>query len=127
MRPRGGSTTPPNDDRGKFQVQDWCEVKEPTDLKEKVGYINEHLKRAVQFNETEDARRDDSAKLFVNFCSGSNFFNPECWPEGVSKAVSQGISGINKGCGIVVIDFAESDDWKIVRELVEINRNQFRK
>lgn len=117
----------PSDDRGKFTVQDWCEVKEPTDLKEKVGYINEQLQRAVKYNETEDATRDDGAKLFVNFCSGSNFFNKECWPEGVAKAVSEGISGMSTGCGIVVIDYAEANDWKIPRQLVEINKSKFSK
>lgn len=115
----------PNDDRGKFIVQDWCEVKEPTDLNQKVNYVNEHLARAVEYNSTQEATQIETAKLFVNFCSGSNFFNPDCWPEGVSKAVAQGINGMNNGCGIVIIDFAEASEWQIVRQLVQIDLANF--
>lgn len=111
----------PNDDRGKFTVQDWCEINEPKDLSQKVTYVNEQLDRAVKFNTTEDATKQDNAKLFVNFCSGSNFFNPQCWPQGVSEAVAKDINGMGIGCGIVILDYAESSDWKIVRQLVQLN------
>lgn len=117
----------PNDDRGRFDVQDWCEVQEPTDLSTKVKYVNEQLVRAVQFNSTQEATEQDKAKLFVNFCSGSNFFKPECWPRGVSEAVSKDINGLGVGCGIVILDFAESEDWKIPRQLVQTNLDKFQK
>jgi 1-phosphatidylinositol phosphodiesterase len=109
------------DEHDKFTVQDWSEVNEPTDFPTKVGYINEHLQRAVQFNATEEAVQQDRAKLFLNYCSGSNFFNPQCWPQGVATAVSAGITGLGHGCGIVIVDFAEHGDWAIVRQLVDAN------
>lgn len=117
----------PNDDRGKFVVQDWCEVNESSDLNTKVTYVNEQLQRAAQYNSTSEASQTDGAKLFVNFCSGSNFFNPECWPEKVAQAVATGINGMDIGCGIVVIDFAEVSDWQIVRQLVNLNISKFSK
>ena len=109
------------DEHDKFTVQDWSEVNEPTDFPTKVGYVNDHLQRAVQFNTTEEGLQQDHAKLFLNFCSGSNFFNPQCWPQGVATAVSAGITGLGQGCGIVIVDFAEHDNWAIVRQLVDGN------
>lgn len=110
-----------HDEHDKFTVQDWSEVNEPTDFPTKVGYVNDHLQRAVQFNTTEEGLQQDHAKLFLNFCSGSNFFNPQCWPQGVATAVSAGITGLGQGCGIVIVDFAEHDNWAIVRQLVDGN------
>lgn len=117
----------PNDDRGKYIVQDWCEVQEPTDLEEKVKYINEQLKRASEFNATEEACQEDHAKLFVNFCSASNFFNPNIWPRKVADAVSRDIQGLESGCGVVITDYAETDDWKLTRQIVQLNMEKFRK
>ncbi|KAF5093977.1 hypothetical protein D0Z03_002231 [Geotrichum reessii] len=117
----------PNDDRGKYTVQDWCEVQEPTDLEEKVRYINEQLKRASEFNATEEACQEDHAKLFVNFCSASNFFNPDIWPRKVADAVSRDIQGLESGCGVVITDYAENDDWKLTRQIVQLNMEKFRK
>ncbi|CAN6664150.1 hypothetical protein TRVA0_035S01442 [Trichomonascus vanleenenianus] len=108
------------DDRGAFCVQDWCEVMEPNDITKKVGYINDHIKRATEYNST--AQADQSAKLYVNFCSGSNFWNPKCWPRGVSKGVFTGVSGkIGTGAGVIIIDYAEENQWGLVREMVQFN------
>lgn len=117
----------PNDDRGKYTVQDWCEVQKPEDLTQKVQYIKEQLKRASEFNATEEAGNEDHAKLFVNFCSASNFFNPDIWPRSVAEVVSRDIQDLESGCGIVVIDYAESEDWKLTRQLVQLNFEKFRK
>lgn len=117
----------PNDDRGKFVVQDWSEVNEPADFSKKVTYVNDHLQRAVQYNATQDATQDSGAKFFLNYCSGSNFFNPQCWPQGVSKAVAEGINDLGNSCGIVIIDYAETNDWEIIRQLVNLNLTAFSK
>lgn len=111
----------PEDDRGKFVVQDWSEVNEPADFTTKIGYVNQHIERAIQYNATSDATQDHGAKLFINFCSGSNFFNPQCWPQGVSRAVSDGINGMGKSCGIVIVDYAETGDWGLIRQIVHSN------
>lgn len=109
------------DEHDKFTVQDWSEVNEPKDFSTKIDYVNEHLERAVQFNATQEATQQNEAKLFLNFCSGSNFSNPQCWPQGVALAVSEGIKGLDHGCGVVIVDFAEYNNWKFVHQLVYEN------
>lgn len=109
----------PVDDRGAFAVQDWSEVNAPDDFKTKVQYVNDQLQRAVAYNQTAEAV--SSPKLFLNYCSGSNFFNPQCWPQGVATAVAQGMNGLGSGCGIVIIDYAEVGDWELVRQIVNLN------
>lgn len=112
----------PEDDRGSFVVQDWSEVNTPDDFNTKVGYVNNQIQRAVQYNGTEEAVK--TPKLFLNYCSGSNFFNPQCWPQGVAAAVAHGMNGLGSGCGVVIMDYAEKGDWEIVRQIVSLNLTQ---
>lgn len=108
------------DDRGHIVVQDFCEVMEPQHINQKVNYINEHIKRAQEYNATGNA--NDNAKMYINFCSGSNFWNPKCWPKNVAKGVANGCEkNVTKGCGVIIIDYAEQDQWSFVRSLVQLN------
>ncbi|CAH2352147.1 hypothetical protein CLIB1423_05S06700 [[Candida] railenensis] len=106
------------DDRGTFCVQDFCELNTEEDVEKKLGYVKNLAKKANQFNSSQSDN-----KLFVNFCSGSNFFNTDCWPEKVAEAVAKGEvdSSFAKGVGIIVMDYVEADDWKLVKLLVDKN------
>lgn len=107
-----------SDDRGTMCVQDYCELKDTPDLDKKKQYIADQVSRASQFNQTTSS----PDKMFVNFCTGSNFFNPECWPEPASKKLLSGLeSKIGRGCGLVIVDYADENDWAIVRKIVESN------
>lgn len=111
----------PEDDRGRYTVQDWNEVNKPEDIDTKVHYINAHVERAVTFNSTTESSQGDTAKLYVNFCSGSNFWDPRCWPYGVSKGVNKHIESSPAGMGIIILDYAEVGDWSLPRSLVTLS------
>lgn len=113
----------PQDNRGRIDVQDFNEVNEPADVDKKITYINNHIERAVQYNSTADATQEDTAKLFVNFCSGSNFFNKSCWPYEVSQGVRSKINYSNNaiGMGLIILDYAEVGDWEVPRKLIQLN------
>lgn len=108
----------PEDDRGRFVVQDWNEVNSPEDIQKKVHYINAQVERAVSYNATAESTQGDTAKFYVNFCSGSNFWDPRCWPKGVAKGVNANIEANSNGMGFIIIDYAETRDWEIPRKLV---------
>lgn len=105
------------DDRGRFCVQDWCEIEKAEDVKKKVEYVKNLAKKAVDHNKNNDD------KLFVNFTSGSNFFDHDCWPQQVAKAMSENKlqDTFAKGAGVIVLDYADSEDWKLARELIDKN------
>ncbi len=106
------------DDRGEFIVQDWCELNQEEDIEKKANYIKDGIKDAAQYNAT-----NSDPKLYLNFCSGANFFEPSCWPKKVAEGLkSKGIEdSFNKECGIVVMDFVANDDWASTRSLVSFN------
>lgn len=102
------------DDRGTFAVQDFSEIKEPADVDKKMGYVENMMKRSEQYNSTADAQ----PKLFLNYTSGSNFWNPACWPYAVAKGFTDKLSTVvGKGSGITIVDYAETDDWKFVKSV----------
>ncbi|GMM34140.1 hypothetical protein DASC09_014650 [Saccharomycopsis crataegensis] len=106
-----------SDDRGSFSVQDFYDVKQATDIEAKAKYVKEQAQRA------SDYCRDHDDKLFVNFCSASNFFDTACWPEKITEGLTKYglVDSFGKGCGVVVIDYASKDDWNIPRALVAQN------
>jgi 1-phosphatidylinositol phosphodiesterase len=67
--------------------------------------------------------REVQPKLFINFCSAANYFHKNFWPSNVDKAIRK--SNIDdyytKNSGILVLDFADRDDWKLVKNLVNTN------
>lgn len=107
-----------NDDRGIFAVQDFCEIEDVSAIDNKIEYVSSFVKHAIEYNLT-----DSDPKLFINFGSGSNFFNTDCWPQSIAqKMVDAGIhENFGKANGVVVLDYVENDDWKIVKQLVDQN------
>jgi len=115
-----------NDDRGTFQVQDWCEISSIDDISKKAQYIKDLSKIAIDHNSTisnNQDNQDNNGKLFINFCSGSNFFDPNCWPSKIAEGLNSNKinEAFGKGNGIIVLDYCESNDWKLVKELVDKN------
>lgn len=104
---------------GFIAIQDWCEVISPTDIEKKSTYIKNHLKRAIDYNSTTIS--DQVPKLFLNFYSGSNFWNYKCWPRNISRVIKNLPQVLDKSCGIVVMDFANADDWQVIRTIVDLN------
>ncbi|CCE78446.1 Piso0_001069 [Millerozyma farinosa CBS 7064] len=106
------------DDRGTFCVQDFCEIQEESDIEKKVGYVKDLAKKAKDYNSSSS-----DPKLFINFCSGANFFNHDCWPQKVAERVTKNNiqDCFEKGVGVIVLDYVDSDDWKLVKELVDKN------
>lgn len=106
------------DDRGRFCVQDFCEIMCADDVPKKVDYVKNLARKASEHNSTSSDN-----KLFVNFTSGSNFFDTACWPEQVATAMAehQLQDSFGKGSGIIVLDYIEAEDWKMSRELVDKN------
>lgn len=106
------------DDKGEFCVQDYCEFKSDDDVTKKAQYVKDLMKKATDYNST-----NSDPKLFVNFCSASNFFDLAAWPHAVAEKLEE--SKINdsykKGCGVVVLDYVNKNDWKMAHELVDKN------
>ncbi|KAJ8102123.1 PLC-like phosphodiesterase [Lipomyces tetrasporus] len=98
-------------------VQDVCELPTSDAIKEKTQYVESHMIRAAQMG---------SNTLFVNFTTAANFWNPSCWPRAVAKTVRSGIIDALKNttgrCGILIMDFPDSDDWVIVKNVVARNQ-----
>ncbi|AGO10903.1 AaceriAFR607Cp [[Ashbya] aceris (nom. inval.)] len=108
-----------SEDRGAFQVQDFCEVNQSEDITLKAGYVKQLLDTAHTFNSTNP----DTGKMFLNFCSASNFRNPDCWPERIAERMAECriYDSVQKGAGVVVIDYAGMDDWRHTRAIVDSN------
>ncbi|QPG74948.1 hypothetical protein FOA43_002287 [Brettanomyces nanus] len=106
------------DDTGMFCVQDFCEFKSEDDIPKKADLVKDLLNKAKDYNNT-----DNDPKLFLNFCSASNFFDFDTWPHAVAKGLREAkiSDAYGKGCGIVVLDYVNKDDWNPVRELVDKN------
>ncbi|KAK6458631.1 PLC-like phosphodiesterase [Scheffersomyces xylosifermentans] len=106
-----------DDDRGTFVVQDFCEVEKADDIPKKVEYVKDLI------NKAKDYTKDNDNKLFVNFTSASNFFDHDCWPQQIANALLQSKieDSFQKGVGIVVLDYVESDDWILAKKLVDTN------
>ncbi|CAK9440591.1 uncharacterized protein LODBEIA_P46330 [Lodderomyces beijingensis] len=106
-----------DDDRGSFRVQDFCEVETGQDLPKKIQYVKDMAQTAQSYT------RDHDDKLFVNFTTASNFFDKDCWPHAIAKSMIEGNihESFQKGVGIIVLDYAEVEDWILVKELVNSN------
>ena len=106
-----------NDDRGQFVVQDFCEVNTADDLPKKIDYVKDLAKRAQDYTSNGDD------KVFLNFTSASNFFDQSCWPQPIAEAMIKGNiqETFHKGVGIIVLDYAETDNWKLPEALIDTN------
>lgn len=107
-----------HDDHDKFAVQDFCELDNVEAIDKKAEYVKNFINDAKSYNSS-----NNDPKLFINFSSGANFFNTDCWPEKVAdKMASVQIDrDFGKGNGIVVLDYVEKDNWKLVKKLVDQN------
>ena len=72
--------------------------------------------------------------LYLNFLSGSNFFNKQCWPERIAHRLNPHVLEYlctkhhaadhhgDGSTGIVVLDWVgQSGDWDLVRCIVGMN------
>lgn len=62
-------------------------------------------------------------KLFINFTTAANYFNKSLWPSKVDQAIRKLNleQHFTKNCGIIIMDFAERDEWNQVKKLVDVN------
>ncbi|GEQ69824.1 hypothetical protein JCM33374_g3499 [Metschnikowia sp. JCM 33374] len=106
------------DDRGTFVVQDFCEIQSRDDIPKKIEYVKNLARKATEHN----ANNSDN-KLYVNFTSGSNFFDHDCWPQQVAQAmVSHNLQeSFGRGSGVIVLDYVDENGWLLVEELVNKN------
>ncbi|KAM5355761.1 hypothetical protein ACJ41O_002407 [Fusarium nematophilum] len=130
---------------GLIRVQDFYEITESENIEKKIDFTRCQLERAAEqaFFITGMTGHKEGASIppfFVNFLSGSNFFNATCWPERIAAKVNPSIieylcmrhgeegKGPKKlkigscSTGIVVTDWVgANDDWDLVRCIVGMN------
>jgi len=65
----------------------------------------------------------ENPKLFINFCTGANYMKKNLWPSNVDKAIRRFNidKHFTKNCGILILDFADREEWKLVKRLVDVN------
>ncbi|CCH62299.1 hypothetical protein TBLA_0G03650 [Henningerozyma blattae CBS 6284] len=108
-----------DEDRGSFRVQDFCEINDRAAIDQKADHVKQFMTTATEYNGTQSS----NPKLFLNFCSGANFFDHQCWPEEIANRIETcGIQdNVKRGCGIVIVDYAGKNDWSIVKRMVDSN------
>jgi 1-phosphatidylinositol phosphodiesterase len=130
---------------GHIRVQDFYEVTESQNIEKKIDYSRGQLERAAEreFHVTGLAEHHAGTALlpiFINFLSGSNFFNATCWPERIAAKVNpaiveylcirhgeegKGPKQLKVGAastGIVVTDWVGAHgDWDLIRCIVGWN------
>lgn len=124
----------PNDTSpsGKIQVQDFSEVLAAENVGQKIGYVQEHIVRAAALNFVKSSVA--TYPIFLNFLSGSNFWNIKAWPEGVSDKVTPAIAEYlaikhnstsqdgDNGTGVLVADYVgDKADWSLMKLIVAMN------
>lgn len=82
---------------GPFCVQDFCEIMHPSFISDKLTHANAQLVRAASATHfipgvnTDVANPVPPGPLYLNFLSGSNFFNVGTWPEKIARVVNKGV------------------------------------
>ncbi|KAJ4290640.1 hypothetical protein N0V88_006387 [Collariella sp. IMI 366227] len=131
---------------GMIRIQDYYGVGNASEVRRKVRFAQEGLERAAQGLGAEecggmkvgDGRQQ--TPLFINFLSGSSFFNTTCWPDRIAVKINpsmaeylcmeHGRPGTGAGAsevrnaptGVVVIDYVgHRGDWDLVRCIVGWN------
>ena len=80
-----------------FVIQDFCEVLHPSNIPSKLQYSNEHLERSASCTHFIPGVNTDmknplpAEPIYLNFATGSNFWNPGCWPDRISRIVNRGL------------------------------------
>ncbi|KAI0387928.1 PLC-like phosphodiesterase [Hypomontagnella monticulosa] len=129
---------------GIARVQDFYEVDQTHNIQKKIDLVRGHLERAAEpvcpLPGNEGYDENSPQPFFVNFLSGSNFFNTNCWPEKIAAKVNpaiieylclrhgedgKGPAGLGVGdrsTGVVVTDWVGQDgDWDLIRCIVGWN------
>ncbi|KAK3329326.1 PLC-like phosphodiesterase [Apodospora peruviana] len=130
---------------GQIRIQDYYEVGQSNDIATKITYAQETLSRAAQQEFAASATTTGNAEgsslpFFINFLSGSNFFNASCWPEKIAAKINPAIiehlcvdhgapdkgpgqlTVGDAGTGIVVTDWVGNNgDWDLIRCIVGWN------
>lgn len=124
---------------GRFRIQDFYEVAHSQAVDSKIAFCHSQLERAAA-EELFVRETTTMPPFFVNFLSGSNFFNASCWPERIAAKVNpaaveylcvkhgeegrgpQKLKVGAAGTGIVVTDWVgANDDWDLIRCIVGMN------
>ncbi|KAH6606409.1 hypothetical protein Trco_005562 [Trichoderma cornu-damae] len=124
---------------GHIRVQDFYDVTESQNIEKKIHYSRGQLERAAE-RELRVAEHGSDLPIFINFLSGSNFFNASCWPERIAAKVNPAIveylctrhgeDGKGPGqlkvgaasTGVVVTDWVGANgDWDLIRCIVGWN------
>ncbi|KAI9783904.1 MAG: hypothetical protein M1816_001114 [Peltula sp. TS41687] len=147
---------------GDVCVQDFCEVMESENIEAKIRYCEAQLGRAganvtrvdvpppagvdVQRSPQQEQQPVVKRPFYINFLSGSNFWNVQTWPERIAQKLNPAIveylcrrhgteqeegAGAGAGAGapagdwstgIVVCDWVGKDgDWDLIRCIVGMN------
>ncbi|KAM7197821.1 PLC-like phosphodiesterase, TIM beta/alpha-barrel-containing domain containing protein [Naviculisporaceae sp. PSN 640] len=130
---------------GQIRIQDYYEVGKSNDIATKLTYVQEELCRSAQqafvaANAPGGSNAGGPLPFFINFLSGSNFFNASCWPEKIAAklnpavidhlciehgAPEKGPGGLTVGdasTGVVVTDWVgHNGDWDLIRCIVGWN------
>lgn len=128
----------PNDTSpsGLIQVQDFSEVLAAENVGQKIEYVQAHIARAAALNFTKTPVHGASVAttpIYLNFLSGSNFWNIKAWPEGVSDKVTPAVTEYlaikhsstsqdgDDGTGVLVADYVGDQDWGLMKLIVAMN------
>lgn len=130
---------------GHFRIQDFYKVNIRNTIHRKIEYSRGLLERAAEQVCSPADKADLDAQtaprpFFINFLTGSNFFNASCWPERIAAKVNpalveylcvkhgvevQGPAKAKIGSvstGIVVTDWVGAHgDWDLIRCVVGMN------
>ncbi len=133
---------------GLMRLQDYYDVTQTTSIPTKISYVHALLENAGKERYSKGGNGMAAAAvpsspappLFINFLTGSNFFNMRCWPENVAAHVNpsvveylcvrhceaadgaaDGAAGVG-ATGVVVTDWVGyRDDWDLIRCIVAWN------
>ncbi|KAH0499170.1 hypothetical protein TgHK011_006381 [Trichoderma gracile] len=139
-------------DGGHIRVQDFYDVTESKNIERKIDYSRGQLERAAErefhvvggdaaaHHDDNESAATTTLPIFLNFLSGSNFFNATCWPERIAAKVNpaiveylcirhgedgKGPKQLKVGAGstgIVVTDWVGANgDWDLIRCIVGWN------
>lgn len=130
-------------------IQECSSIKSQDDIQEKVSLIKGMISKASDYHSPSRRGSENSTfsninsnsshslfddlsneklpspppKLFINYCTGANYLKKNYWPSKVDKRIREFNieADFQKNCGIVIFDFADRDDWKLVRKLILSN------
>ncbi|KAK9456098.1 hypothetical protein V1511DRAFT_520967 [Dipodascopsis uninucleata] len=103
----------------QIAVQDFCDIKNKTNMNQKKEYIQAQIKRA-------SSASDGDSTLYINFSSGSWFWNITCWPKRVANAVYPAIMDAlnqttNGVLGVIILDFVNKKQYTAAKAIYSRN------